>query len=450
MTYISINPYTKKVTQQREFDGYSQVERALETSQSAFKNWSSLSFDERAKPMQALGELLETHHQELAKLVSEEMGKLKKEAEAEIKKSAELCFFYAQNAQTMLADELNPATSHARIIFQPLGCIFAVMPWNFPIWQVIRFAAPNLMAGNVGILKHAENMPQTAEYLQNLFVQAGFGEGVFQTLFIDANSSAKLIADTRCKGVTLTGSGKAGSSVAATAGKHLKPTVLELGGSDAFIVCEDANLERAIKIAARARFSNAGQVCIAAKRFIVHESIGQTFKQGLVDYAQSLEFGAYDDEQTTIAPMARTDLLTNLDAQVQASIKAGAKCLCGGYGLSDYQYLPTVLDEPPIDCPAWQEELFGPVAVVKTFNTDEQALKLANMSEYGLGASVWSNNKQRLDYFAQHLEVGMVAINSAVKSEAAVAFGGIKNSGYGRELGELGIKAFVNAKVIAN
>lgn len=449
MPYISINPYTKEIVQKREFDNSYHVEYALNLSQKAFLNWSALNFDERAKPMHALGKLLEENHQALAKQVSEEMGKLKKEAEAEIKKSAELCYFYAEKSEVMLADEINSDAPHARTTYQPLGCIFAVMPWNFPIWQVIRFAAPNLMAGNVGILKHAENMPRTAEYLQCLFERAGFGEGVFQTLFIDAHTSAELIADKRCKGVTLTGSAKAGGSVAAQAGKHLKPTVLELGGSDAFIVCDDADINRAIKIAARARFSNAGQVCIAAKRFIVHKQIAQNFKQGLVEYAQSLKFGAYDDEQTSLAPMARKDLLTQLDAQVQASIQAGAKCLCGGYALSDYQYLPTILDDAPLNSPAWQEELFGPVAAIRTFDTDEQALELANMSNYGLGASVWSSNQQRLEHFSKHLEVGMVALNSAVKSEAAVPFGGVKDSGYGRELGGLGIKAFMNAKVVS-
>lgn len=449
MPYISINPYTKEVVQKREFDDYSHVEYALNMSQKAFLNWSALSFEERAKPMRALGELLENNHQELAKQVSEEMGKLKKEAEAEIKKSAELCYFYAEKSEQMLADDMNQDAPHARITYQPIGMIFAVMPWNFPIWQVIRFGVPNLMAGNVGILKHAENIPRTAEYLQGLFKQAGFDDGVFQTLFIDAQTSAKLIADKRCKGVTLTGSAKAGSSVAAQAGKYLKPTVLELGGSDAFIVCDDANISRAIKIAARSRFANAGQVCIAAKRFIVHEQIAQSFKQGLLEYAQNLKFGTYDDEQTSLAPMARKDLLTQLDAQVQTSIQAGAKCLCGGYALSDYQYLPTVLDDVPLNSPAWQEELFGPVAAIRTFSTDEQALELANMSAYGLGASVWSKNKQRLEYFSKHLEVGMVALNSAVKSEAALPFGGIKDSGYGRELGALGIKAFMNAKVVS-
>lgn len=448
MTYKSVNPYTGETVKERPFDNERHMDSALNTAQQAFSIWSANPFSERAQAMMRLGELLVEHRKTLAKLISEEMGKLQREAEAEVNKSVEVCQFYAQHTQAMLVDTIHPDAPHARITYQPLGCIFAVMPWNFPVWQVIRFAAPNLMSGNVGILKHAENMLLTAEYLQALFVKAGLGEGVFQTLFIDANTSAKLIADKRCQGVTLTGSAVAGSCVAAQAGKYLKPTVLELGGSDAFIVCEDADLEKAIKVACRARFSNAGQVCIAAKRFIVHERIAQAFKQGLVEYAQRLKFGAFDDEKTTIAPMAKMDLLTQLDAQVQSSIQAGAQCLCGGSPVSDYQYQPTVLDEVPLNSPAWQQELFGPVAAIRSFSDDQQAIEWANNTDYGLGASIWSKNESRLERFIQSLQVGMIAVNSGVRSEAAVPFGGIKSSGYGRELGELGLKIFMNAKTV--
>jgi len=380
-----------------------------------------------------------------------EMGKPIGAATAEAEKCAAACRYYAEHAESFLADEpTNTSGGTGWVAFQPLGVVLAVMPWNFPFWQVIRFAAPALMAGNVGVLKHASNVPQCALAIEDIFRRAGFAAGVFQTFLLDSSAVAKLIADPRISAVTLTGSEGAGRAVASTAGQNLKKTVIELGGSDPFIVMPSADMDSAIETAVTARMINNGQSCIAAKRFIIHKDIYDQFMRGFVERVSSLRIGEPMDASTQLGPLATGQIRDDLEKQVTATVGAGAKILTGGNRLDrpGYYYAPTVLAEIPPSAPAANEELFGPVASVWKVSSIDEAIATANSTTFGLGSSAWTSEPTERDRFVRELEAGLVFINGMVASEPGLPFGGVKNSGYGRELGAFGIREFVNIKSV--
>ena len=401
--------------------------------------------------MTAVATLLEQEKQELARTITLEMGKLFGDSVAEIEKCSRGCRYYAENAERFLEDE--PAQTTARrsyVHYEPMGPVLAIMPWNFPFWQVFRFAAPALMAGNVGILKHAANVPQCALAIEQVFCRAGFNEGAFQTLLIEAEQAEKVIVDPRIKAVTLTGSERAGSVVGSVAAREIKKSVLELGGSDPFIVMPSADFGLAVSTAVKARTINTGQSCIAAKRFFVADSIYDKFLDQFVDQMRSLKVGDPFDEMTEIGPLANEHILKGVDDQVQKSIAMGAKVLTGGNRIAGlgFFYEPTVLVDVPRNSPAFREEVFGPVAAVFRVRTAEEAIELANDSTFGLGASAWTNDQIEQELFASELQSGMVFINSMVASDPRLPFGGIKRSGFGRELGAAGIRELMNAKTV--
>jgi succinate-semialdehyde dehydrogenase/glutarate-semialdehyde dehydrogenase len=395
--------------------------------------------------------LLEQEKEQLARTITLEMGKLLGAALDEITKCARACRFYAENAERFLEDrpaQTDAARSYVR--YQPLGPILAIMPWNFPFWQVFRFAAPALMAGNVGLLKHAANVPQCALAIEDIFRRAGFEEGVFQTLLIESEQVRPIIEDARIKAVTLTGSDRAGSEVASAAARSIKKSVLELGGSDPFIVMPSANLENAVEIGVKARTINSGQSCIAAKRFIVSEKVYDEYLAQFVIKMRSLKVGDPLDGETEIGPLATEDILRGVDDQVQKSVAAGAKLLTGGNRIKrdGFFYEPTVLADIPKKSPAYSEEVFGPVALLFRVADSAEAIEIANDSMFGLGASAWTNDPNEQELFASELEAGMVFINGMVVSDPRLPFGGVKRSGFGRELGCEGIREFVNAKTV--
>ena len=401
--------------------------------------------------MTRAAEILESEKEKFGRLMTIEMGKPIGAATAEAEKCASACRYYAENAQAFLADEpVLVRDGKAWVSFQPLGVVLAVMPWNFPFWQVIRFAAPALMAGNVGILKHASNVPQCALAIEEIFRRAGFAEGVFQTLLVESAEVAKLIADPRVSAVTLTGSEGAGRAVASAAGSNLKKSVIELGGSDPFIVMPSADLDIAVETAVTARMINNGQSCIAAKRFIVHEQIYDDFIGGFVKRVSSLRVGDPMDAATQLGPLATGQIRDDLAKQVDATVAAGAKVLTGGKPIDQpgYYYAPTVLAEIPPASAAENEELFGPVASAWKVANVREAITRANSTTFGLGASAWTNDAAERDELVRDLDAGLVFINGMVASEPALPFGGVKHSGYGRELGAFGIREFVNIKSV--
>jgi succinate-semialdehyde dehydrogenase/glutarate-semialdehyde dehydrogenase len=398
-----------------------------------------------------LAEVVRAEKEVLAQLVTLEMGKCIAESRAEVEKCAQGCEYYAAQAPQFLADEIIATDAGKSLVaYQPIGTVLAVMPWNFPLWQVFRFIAPTLAAGNTGLLKHASNVPQCALAIERLVRAAGFPEGVFRTLMIDAREVAEVIADPRVHAVTLTGSEPAGRSVAAAAGQHLKKSVLELGGSDAFVVLEDADLEHTVQQAVASRFLNCGQSCIAAKRFIVVEAIADDFVARFAEAVAALQPGDPADENTTLAPMARTDLRDELHAQVQFSIDAGAVRVIGGEPLAGPGafYAATILDHVVPGMVAYEQELFGPVAAVIRVADEAAALATANDSRFGLGGSVWTQDTTRGEAFARQMQCGSAFVNGMVKSDPRLPFGGIKASGYGRELAQHGLREFVNAKTL--
>jgi succinate-semialdehyde dehydrogenase/glutarate-semialdehyde dehydrogenase len=379
------------------------------------------------------------------------MGKLLRASIDEVIKCSRACRFYAENAERFLEDrpaQTGAARSYVR--YQPLGAILAIMPWNFPFWQVFRFAAPALMAGNVGLLKHAANVPQCALAIEDIFRRAGFDEGIFQALLIDAEQTRPVIEDPRIKAVTLTGSDRAGSEVASAAARCIKKSVLELGGSDPFIVMPSADLENAVEIGVKARTINSGQSCIAAKRFIVAEKIYEEYLDRFVQKMRALKIGDPLDDETEIGPLATEDILRGVDEQVQKSVAAGAKLLTGGNRIKrdGFFYEPTVLADIPRETPAYREEVFGPVALFFRVPDGAQAIAVANDTAFGLGASAWTNDREEQELFAAELEAGMVFINGMVASDPRLPFGGVKRSGFGRELGPEGIREFMNAKTV--
>jgi len=451
MAIASINPATgEKLKEFASFDD-SEIEKRLRQAERASTTYRHSTFAKRAQLMMAAASLLDHGKEEFARITTLEMGKLFRAAMDEIEKCVRACRFYAENAERFLEDEpaqTDAARSYVR--YQPLGAVLAIMPWNFPFWQVFRFAAPALMAGNVGLLKHAANVPQCALAIENVLCRAGFDDGVFQTLLVEAKQVEKLIVDPRVKAVTLTGSERAGSEVASTAARHIKKSVLELGGSDAFIVMPSADFEGALSTAVRARTINSGQSCIAAKRLFIADNIYDDFLQQFVERMRALKIGDPFDETTELGPLATEQILQSVHAQVQKSIAAGAKLLTGGNWIHGpgFFYEPTVLVDVPKESPAYREEVFGPVASVFRVRDADEAVEAANDTTFGLAASAWTNDPAEQELFASELETGMVFINAMVASDPRLPFGGVKRSGFGRELGAMGIREFTNTKTI--
>ena len=451
MAIASVNPASGELVKRYEPLSDEQIEEKLLRATSAFNLYRHTSFAERAKKMLRAAETLEREKNECARLMTLEMGKPFKAALAEAAKSATGCRYYAEHAAQFLADE--PVETGARrsfIRYLPLGPILAVMPWNFPFWQVFRFAAPALMAGNVALLKHASNVPQCALKIEEIFREAGFAEGVFQTLLIGSGPVDGILNDERVAAATLTGSEQAGIQVGVSAAKRIKKVVLELGGSDPFVVMPSAELESAVAPAVEARIRNNGQSCIAAKRFIVAQPIAEEFERKFVSRMQGLRIGDPFDETTQLGPLANADAVASLDADVKKTVAAGATLLTGGEPLKrpGYYYAPTVLTNIPKASPAYSEEFFGPVASIFRVGNVEEAIRIANDNRYGLGASVWTNDQEEIDRFINELEAGMVFINKMVASDPRVPFGGVKRSGHGRELSAHGIREFVNIKTV--
>jgi acyl-CoA reductase-like NAD-dependent aldehyde dehydrogenase len=451
MSIVSVNPATEERLASFEEPSEAEVERALEASRRAFEGWRRLGFSERGAALTAVASRLREGKRRYAELITAEMGKPIRESEAEIEKCAWNCDHYAEHAEQMLAPErIASDAADSYVQFNPLGTILAVMPWNFPFWQVFRFAAPALMAGNVAILKHASNVPQCSLAIAEVFEQAGAPAGVFQSLLLSGPRAQALIDDPRIAAVTLTGSDAVGVKVAEASGRALKPVVLELGGSDPFIVLEDADLERAAEVACRARNQNSGQSCIAAKRFIVAEPVADRFIDLFSRRVGALTVGDPLDPQTNVGPLARGDLVEALQDQVERSKAQGARVRVGGARMArrGHFYEPTVLTDVSPQMPVFREETFGPVAAVIPARDESQAVALANDTPYGLGAAVWTGDAARGQRLAGAIEAGLVFVNGMVASDPRLPFGGVKRSGLGRELSTYGIKEFVNIQTV--
>ena len=451
MPISSINPATGEVLETFEPFSREQVDAALDQAYTTQLAWRELTFAERGRHLHAVASYLRDHQTELARTATLEMGKPIVEAEAEIEKCAWNCEYYADNAERMLANErVESSASESYVSYLPLGVVLAVMPWNFPYWQVFRFAAPALMAGNTAVLKHSSNVARVSLEIERIFKEAGLPDGVFRTLLVPGSEVEQIIADDRIAAVTLTGSDIAGVSVASAAGHALKKTVLELGGSDAFIVLEDADLDGAAEMAARARFQNTGQSCIAAKRFIVVEAVADAFERKFVEAASRLKVGDPFDRETRIGPLAREDLRDNLDLQVRRSVEMGARVALGGHPLDGrgYFYAPTIVSNVTREMPVFNEETFGPAAALIRARDAAEAVRLANDSQYGLGGNLWTRDIERGKALARRIYTGNVFINGMTASDPRLPFGGVKRSGYGRELSWLGIREFVNIQTV--
>ncbi len=451
MAIATINPATGETLQTFQPLSSTEIEQKLQLAVDTFRAEQKTSFAERARRMRKAAEILERDQAKFAHLMTLEMGKPYKAAIAEAQKCASGCRYYADNAEKFLKDEMiETGAKKSFIRYRPIGPILAVMPWNFPFWQVVRFAAPALMAGNVGLLKHASNVPQCAVALQDLYLEAGFPPGAFQTLLIGSQQVDAILNDPRVVAATLTGSEQAGIEVGVSAAKRIKKVVLELGGSDPFIVMPSADLEAAVATAVEARVINNGQSCIAAKRFIVHESIAADFEKKFVDRMKNLRIGDPFDEKTELGPLATASAVKDLDADVQKTVKAGARLLTGGHKLDlpGNYYAPTVLTDIPKESPAYREEFFGPVASLFRVKNIDEAIRLANDSRFGLGASAWTKDDRERERFINELESGMVFINKMVASDPRIPFGGVKASGHGRELAANGIREFMNIKTV--
>ncbi|MCF8388853.1 MAG: NAD-dependent succinate-semialdehyde dehydrogenase [Bacteroidales bacterium] len=447
----SINPYNNQLNKEyKELSG-KQIESIIANVEHAQKKYKHSTYGERSEKMKSLAELLRKNKTQYARLMTLEMGKLLGESEAEIEKCAWVCDYYADNAEIFLADEvIKSDASRSYVHFQPLGIVLAVMPWNFPFWQVFRFAAPALMAGNGALLKHASNVPGCAMEIEKIIREAGFPDNLFRTLLIPGKMVGEVIENPLVKAATLTGSEKAGSSVAEKAGKNLKKTVMELGGSDPFIVLEDAEFESCCQTAVTARMINTGQSCIAAKRFIVVEDIANAFEDRVKELMQDRKAGNPANSDTQLAPLAKPEFVEDIDRQVKESIEMGATLLLGGKrmkGKGNF-YEPTVLTNVTPDMPVFKEETFGPVLSVIRVQNEKEAIEMANQSQYGLGGCVWTSSVERGEKIARTVESGAMFVNGMTKSDPRLPFGGIKNSGYGRELSHYGIKEFVNIKTI--
>ena len=452
MAIATINPATGERSKTFNALTTEEIELKLALADVTYQKYRQTSFTQRSQWLNNAAAILERDQEQFAKIMTLEMGKPIQSAIAEVKKCAWVCRFYAEKAPEFLADkEIATDATSSYVSYQPLGIVLAVMPWNFPFWQVFRFAAPALMAGNVGLLKHASNVPQCALAIADIIHEAGFPEGAFQTLLISASQVADILKDDRVKAATLTGSEPAGASLAAIAGSQIKKTVLELGGSDPFIVMESADIERAVATGVQARMLNNGQSCIAAKRFIVAESISDRFTEKLIAKFEKLKVGDPMAADTDIGPLATQQILTDLETQVATAVQQGAKVLIGGKAISERPgnyYPPTILTNIALDSPTSKEEFFGPVAMLFTVKDLEEAIALANDIPFGLGASAWTNDQEEQQRLIEAIEAGAVFINSLVKSDPRLPFGGIKRSGYGRELGVEGIREFVNQKTV--
>jgi succinate-semialdehyde dehydrogenase/glutarate-semialdehyde dehydrogenase len=451
VSYRTLNPATGELLESFPTAGDPDVERALRQSAAAFARWRATPLSERAQALLAAADRLERRSADLARSMAVEMGKPVTEGVAEARKCAWGCRYFAENAAALLAPQPRDSDgAEAHVRCDPLGPILAIMPWNFPFWQFFRFAAPALMAGNVALLKHAPNTPRCAIEIERLLLESGLPPGVVQNLRLTNEQAAAVIADRRTRGVTLTGSTRAGREVAAVAGRNLKPMVLELGGSDPFIVFEDADLGRAVQAAVAARCQNSGQSCIAAKRFLVQRQVFDAFRERFVTGMREQVMGDPTDAGVSLGPLARADLRERLARQVRESVAAGAKVLCGGEipERAGFYYPATVLGEIVPGTPAADEELFGPVATLLPFAAEEDAVALANDGAYGLGASVWTSDLERARRLVPRIESGSVFVNGMVKSDPRLPFGGVKGSGFGRELGREGLLEFVNLKTV--
>ncbi|MHB2148658.1 NAD-dependent succinate-semialdehyde dehydrogenase [Calditrichota bacterium LG25] len=447
----AVNPANNRLIKEYPEHEIAEVKRIINLAQEEFHAWRRVSFVQRAALMKNAAHVLRQKKEELAFLITQEMGKIIRESRAEVEKCAWVCDYYAENAERFLTAEIiETDASESYVSFEPLGIVLAVMPWNFPFWQVFRFAAPALMAGNAGILKHASNVPGCALAIEKIFKEAGFPENIFRTLLIKPNLIPEVIGDRHVQAATLTGSEPAGAAVASLAGREIKKTVLELGGSDPFIVLQDADLDKAVQTAVQARMINAGQSCIAAKRFIVVEDLLPAFEQKMAEKMRALKVGDPQDESTDVGPLARPDLVKDLERQVEKSIEQGARLLLGGKAIEGPGnfYPPTVLTDVKKGMPVYEEETFGPVAAIIPVQDEDEAIAVANDSPFGLGASLWTKNIEKGKTLAREIRAGAVFINGMVKSDPRLPFGGIKKSGYGRELSHYGIKEFVNIKTV--
>ncbi|MFD1095849.1 NAD-dependent succinate-semialdehyde dehydrogenase [Salegentibacter chungangensis] len=445
---ISKNPYSGKELKKFKELTKTEIDEALEKANSRFSSWKKTSFKERAKLMLNAAKELKKNKEEYAKDISAEMGKPISQAIAEVKKCAWVCEYYAENAEKHLADE-NIKTDAAKsyVSYEPLGVVLAVMPWNYPFWQVFRFAAPALMAGNIGVLKHASNVMISANNIQKVFERAGFPEGCFQNLVIGSKKVEEVIRDKRVKAVTLTGSKPAGGAVASVAGEEIKKSVLELGGSNALVIFKDANIKESVKTCVMARFQNTGQSCIAGKRLLLHENIADEFMEEFVKQVRELKSGDPADEETFIGVLAREDLAEDLEDQVNRSVEQGAEVILGGNRDKAY-FEPTIITGVKKGMPVFEEETFGPAISVTTFKTDKEAVELVNTSSFGLGVSIFTEDPEFAANLVPEFEDGAVFVNELVKSDPRLPFGGTKISGYGRELSEHGIREFVNCKTV--
>lgn len=460
MPIATVNPANGETLKTYEAMGEEEVERRLQLGEATFRTYRTTSFAERARLLNRAADLLEEDERDAGRMLTTEMGKPVKQARAEVLKCAKAMRWYAANAEALLADEEPAETdvkdsgaSRVRVRYRPLGPVLAVMPWNFPLWQVIRFAAPALMAGNVGLLKHASNVPQTALYLEDLFHRAGYPEGCFQTLLIGSAQVDDVLRDERVKAATLTGSEPAGRAVASTAGEMIKKTVLELGGSDPYVVMPSADLDRAAQVAVTARVQNNGQSCIAAKRFIVHTDVYDAFAEKFVAGMKALKVGDPMDEETEVGPLASERGRDDLEELVDDAVRSGAKALCGGHRLRrpelpGWYYPPTVLSGITREMRIHREEAFGPVATLYRAGDLDEAVLIANDSPFGLSSNVWTRDESEIDRFVRDLEAGSVYVNGMTASHPAFPFGGVKRSGYGRELSGHGIREFCNITTV--
>ena len=451
MPLISINPANGQENHRFEEHTEAEVEAKLVLAQNTFESWKETDFEHRAKLMMSLNDVLLKNKEKYAKAMTLEMGKLFKSAVAEVEKCALVCRYYAENAEAILSEEVIPTeASESYVRFDPIGIVLAVMPWNYPFWQVMRFAAPAAMAGNIGLLKHASNVPQSAEFLEEAFLEAGFPKGVFQNLLIRSSRVEAVVRDPRIKATTLTGSEYAGSQVAMQSSSEIKKSVLELGGSDPFIVLKDADLNLSCEVGGNARLQNSGQSCIAAKRFIVEEAVYDEFLGQFKAYFESQVMGDPMDDSTTFGPLSSEAAVKDIDELVQKSAGMGATILLGGKPVEGpgFFYPPTILTDVKKGMPAYGQEFFGPVAIVIKVKDEDEAIHVANDTEFGLGASLWTKDLERAKKLIPKIDAGAVFVNSMVKSDPRLPFGGVKKSGFGRELSHYGIKEFVNVKTV--
>ncbi|MBU1039300.1 NAD-dependent succinate-semialdehyde dehydrogenase [Patescibacteria group bacterium] len=451
MPFISKNPFTLKVEAEYQEISSSELDNKLALAAQAFTAWSALSYKERAEHLNELAAYLRSHKEDLGFIITKEMGKPLAAANSEVEKSAWVLEYYAEAGEDLLNKEvIKTDAGSSYVVFEPLGVILGVMPWNFPFWQVFRFVAPTLMAGNTVVVKHASNVPQSAELIAKVFKDSGCPENIYQNLLIGSTRVAEVIKDDRIQGVSLTGSEAAGQSVAAIAGQAIKKSVLELGGSDPFIVLQEADVDLSCQVAVTARLNNAGQTCISAKRFIVEEPVYDQFVSQLLKHYQNLIVGDPENKETNVGPLATEQILLEVEKQVDLSVKLGAKILCGGRRLAKtgYFYQPTILTDVKPGMPAYEEEVFGPVAAVIKVKNSAEAITIANDTRFGLGASLWTKDEKLIQELVPQIKAGSVFVNSMVKSDPRLPFGGIKKSGYGREMGAYGIKAFTNIKTV--